>query len=32
MRIDDHTYYWLSELRLCMTEIDSSTLVDLTGR
>ena len=32
LRIDDHTYYRLSESRLCMTEIDSSTLADLTGR
>jgi hypothetical protein len=32
LRIDDHTYYRLSEFRLRMTEIDSSTLVDLTGR
>jgi hypothetical protein len=32
LRIDDHTYYRLSEFRLCMTEIDSSTLADLTGR
>jgi hypothetical protein len=32
LRIDDHTYYRLSQFRLCMTKIDSSTLVDLTGR
>ncbi len=32
LRIDNHTYYRLSEFRLCMTEMDSSTLVDLTGR
>ena len=32
LRIDDHTYYWLSESRQCMTEIDSKTLDDLTGR
>jgi hypothetical protein len=32
MRIEDYTYYQLSELRLCMTEIDSRTLVDVTGR
>ena len=32
MRIDAHSYYQLSQLRVCMTEIDSSTLLDLTGR
>jgi hypothetical protein len=32
MRIDDHTYYQLTELRQCTTEIDSSVLADLTGR
>jgi hypothetical protein len=32
LRIDDRTYYLLSESRQCMTEIDSRTLVDLTGR
>jgi hypothetical protein len=32
LRIDDQTYYRLSEFRLCMTEIDARTLVDLTGR
>jgi hypothetical protein len=31
LRIDDHSYYQLSEFRLCMTEIDAGTLVYLTG-
>jgi hypothetical protein len=30
LRIDDLTYYGLSEFRPCMTEIDSSIPVDLT--
>lgn len=32
LRVAGHEYYELSEAGQCMTGIDSSTLVDLTGR
>jgi hypothetical protein len=32
LRIDDRTYYELSEAGECMSEVDPSTLLDLTGR